>query len=130
MRSVPLTVAELQLSSPLPSPSRHSVIQAASSNNKNNTSDSHLHHHHTIYNYSSSSTKSTRFDPVSTTTTNTMVLPPLQFDYPYTLNPDLYPLAAAPTPPSIKKFTFSMDGKPSLFEEVHVSDICRNIMCT
>lgn len=135
---VPLTIAELQLSSPLPSPSRQSVLN--NSNSSDSDSNSPLHHHHTqrtlhrhtlstntIHNSSSSSsanissTNST-FEPASNSTlTKTIIMPPVHFDYPYSLHPDLYPLANAATPSAMKKFTFSIDGKSSTFEEVHVS---------
>ncbi|KAI9354174.1 WD40-repeat-containing domain protein [Pilaira anomala] len=102
--AVPLTIAELQLSSPLPSPSRQSIA--------NNT-------------LSSSSSSLTTLDSASMSTlTKTMILPPLQFDNPNTLNTDLYPLTTATTPLGLKKFTFLVDGRPCLFEEVNMT--CTN----
>lgn len=104
MRSVPgvpLTIAELQLSSPLPSPSRQSIT--------NNTLSS------------SSSSLPTLDSAFTSTLTKTMILPPLQFDNPNTLNTDLYPLTTATTPLGLKKFSFLVDGRPCLFEEVNVS---------
>lgn len=116
--TVPLTIAELQLSSPLPSPSRHSVLN---NNNNNNNSDFH-HSHHTLLNTinnssSSSSTNNSTLDPASI---STLTLPPIQFDLFHTRNTDLYPLANLSTPKSLKKFYFSVDGKQGLFEELGV----------
>ena len=33
------------------------------------------------------------------------------------LDPKLYPLAASPTPASIKRFCFDVGGKPTVFRE-------------
>ncbi|KAG2237723.1 hypothetical protein INT48_009661 [Thamnidium elegans] len=96
---VPLTIAELQLSSPLPSPSRQSIT--------NNTP--------------SSSSLPTLDSASMSTLTKTMILPPLQFDNPNTLNTDLYPLTTATTPLGLKNFSFLVDGRPCLFEEVNLT---------
>lgn len=139
---VPLTIAELQLSSPLPSPSRQSVLN--NSNSSDSDSNSPLHHHqqqrtphrhtlstNTIHNSSSSSsanisshstltTSTTTIEPASNSTfKKTIIMPPVHFDFPHSLHPDLYPLANAATPSAMRKFTFSIDGKSSTFEEVH-----------
>lgn len=106
---VPLTIAELQLSSPLPSPNRHSV----------HNSQIQRTHHHTRFNHNNHST----LNPASISTSsssNSLVLPPLHFDPPFSLNPDLYPLATTSTPDAIKRFSFEANGKTNLFEEVQV----------
>lgn len=57
---------------------------------------------------------------VTTTTTTTTQFPPLMLRAPKhlrDLDPKLYPLAASPTPKSIKKLSFEVDGKPTTFEE-------------
>jgi hypothetical protein len=74
---------------------------------------------------------------VTTTTTTTTAFPPFVLKAPrhlYDLDPKLYPLAASPTPQSIKRFCFDSDGIPSLFqeaedpsaklEEVSLSSLC------
>lgn len=112
---VPLTIAELQLSSPLPSPSRQSVL------------NNHAHTLSTIINNKSSSSSLATNSYNSTpdlasisTLSKSMMLPPLQFEQPNTLHLDLYPLTTANTPKAMKKFTFLADGRPCLFEEVNV----------
>lgn len=103
---VPLTIAEHQLSSPLPSPNRYSVnIQRP--------------HHHTRFNH----THSSALNPASMSTSsssNSLVLPPLHFEPPSSLKSDLYPLAATSTPDTIKRFSFEANGRINLFEEVQV----------
>ena len=57
---------------------------------------------------------------VTTTTTTTTSFPPLLMKAPrclHELDPKLYPLASTPTPPSIKRFCFDLDGKPTFFKE-------------
>ena len=57
---------------------------------------------------------------VTTTTTTTTKFPPLMLRAPKhlrDLDPKIYPLAASPTPKSIKKLSFEVDGKPTTFEE-------------
>ncbi|MCJ1432932.1 SCF ubiquitin ligase complex subunit cdc4 [Xylographa pallens] len=57
---------------------------------------------------------------VTTTTTTTTSFPPLMMRAPnhlYQLDPKLYPLAASPTPSTLKKLKFSIEGKPTLFRE-------------
>jgi hypothetical protein len=128
---VPLTIAELQLSSPLPSPSRHSVLASNNSNNQqhhsnninndNNNNNNNNNTHSSSSSSSSSNYNNTTFDPASISTlTKTMIIPPIQFDSPNLINPDLYPLANMVTPNAMKKFTFHLDGRPSIFEEVQV----------
>lgn len=59
---------------------------------------------------------------VTTTTTTTTKFPPLMLRAPRhleDLDPKMYPLAASPTPPSIRKLHFSIEGKPATFEEAH-----------
>ena len=57
---------------------------------------------------------------VTTTTTTTTEFPPLMLPaqrHLQDLDPKMYPLAASPTPPSIRKLHFSIEGKPATFEE-------------
>ena len=57
---------------------------------------------------------------VTTTTTTTTNFPPIMMKAPqhlYDLDPKLYPLASSPTPTSIKKLCFDVDGTPTLFQE-------------
>ena len=59
---------------------------------------------------------------VTTTTTTTTKFPPLMLRAPRhleDLDPKMYPLAASPTPASIRKLHFSIEGKPATFEEAH-----------
>ena len=62
----------------------------------------------------------TQTTTIVTTTTTTTNFPPLMMKAPqhlYDLDPKLYPLAASPTPHSIKKLCFDMEGRPTLFQE-------------
>jgi hypothetical protein len=57
---------------------------------------------------------------VTTTTTTTTSFPPLLLKGPRHLcsrDPKQYPLAASPTPESIKKFSFDIQGRPVCFAE-------------
>ena len=57
---------------------------------------------------------------VTTTTTTTTNFPPLIVKAPReraSLDPKVYPLAETPTPQSIKRMCFEMDGKPTYFRE-------------
>lgn len=57
---------------------------------------------------------------VTTTTTTTTSFPPLIMKAPHhlhELDPKLYPLAASPTPKTIKKFHFDVAGRPTFFSE-------------
>ncbi|KAG8531013.1 uncharacterized protein KY384_004370 [Bacidia gigantensis] len=57
---------------------------------------------------------------VTTTTTTTTKFPPLVLRAPRhlkELDPKLYPLAASPTPRSIRKLVFEVDGQPTTFQE-------------
>ena len=57
---------------------------------------------------------------VTTTTTTTTKFPPILMKAPqhlYDLDPKLYPLASSPTPTSIKRLCFDVDGTPTLFQE-------------
>lgn len=57
---------------------------------------------------------------VTTTTTTTTTFPPLVMRPPRNLNeldPKLYPLAAAPTPQSLRNFSFDFGGRPVCFQE-------------
>ncbi|KAL7322579.1 hypothetical protein PS15p_211563 [Mucor circinelloides] len=95
---VPLTIAELQLSSPLPSPNRHP---------SNSTAQQHQQH--------------TRLHHTEASPSDAIILPQLHFDPPYSLNPDLYPLANIATPNAMKKFTFKVDEKHGLFQEIQAT---------
>lgn len=57
---------------------------------------------------------------VTTVTRTTTEFPPLMMKAPqhlYDLDPKLYPLASSPTPQSIKKLCFDLEGRPTLFQE-------------
>ncbi len=57
---------------------------------------------------------------VTTTTTTTTKFPPLMVKAPrhlHDLDPKQYPLASTPTPQSIKKLRFDVDGRPTMFQE-------------
>ena len=57
---------------------------------------------------------------VTTTTTTTTSFPPLKIKAPngvHELDPKNYPLASAPTPQSLKKLCFELDGRPTVFRE-------------
>lgn len=57
---------------------------------------------------------------VTTTTTTTTKFPPLRLRTPHhlhNLDPELYPLAGSPTPNSIKKLCFDVEGRPTVFQE-------------
>lgn len=57
---------------------------------------------------------------VTTTTTTTTSFPPLLLNPPlhlHDMDPKQYPLAAAPTPASMKKFSFNVGGSRTTFEE-------------
>ena len=57
---------------------------------------------------------------VTTTTTTTTSFPPLLMKAPHNLHEldsKLYPLAASPTPRSIKRLCFDIEGRPTYFRE-------------
>lgn len=57
---------------------------------------------------------------VTTTTTTTTKFPPFVMRHPrrmQDLDPKLYPLAATPTPDSLRNIRFQLAGKPTLFTE-------------
>ena len=57
---------------------------------------------------------------VTTTTTTTTSFPPLLMKAPHhlhELDSKLYPLAASPTPRSIKRLCFDIEGRPTYFRE-------------
>ena len=61
---------------------------------------------------------------VVTTTTTTTNFPPFVMRTPsqlHDLDPKLYPLAATPTPQSMKRFCFDIDGKPTFFREAEAT---------
>ena len=65
-------------------------------------------------------TAATQTTVVTTTTTTTTAFPPLMVKAPQHLNdldPKMYPLAASPTPQSIKKLFFDVEGRPTIFQE-------------
>ena len=62
----------------------------------------------------------TKTTVVTTTTTTTMSFPPLLMKAPlnlHELDSELYPLAANPTPQSMKRLYMDMGGKPIIFQE-------------
>ncbi|KAI8364176.1 WD40-repeat-containing domain protein [Blakeslea trispora] len=105
---VPLTMAESQLSSPLPSPSRHS---ANTSNSHNTHLNTHSHTSATHTTYSSTSPNNNDNNP------STTMLPLLSFDPPCSLSTDIYPLATLPTPSAMKQFSFTVGDRVYHFEE-------------
>lgn len=67
-----------------------------------------------------SSTPAIQTTVVTTTTTTTTSFPPLLMKAPrhlHTLDPDMYPLAASPTPPSLRKIRFDHNGQTTIFTE-------------
>lgn len=57
---------------------------------------------------------------VTTTTTTTTNFPPILMKAPqhlHDLDPKLYPLASSPTPTSIKRLCFDVNGTPTMFQE-------------
>lgn len=57
---------------------------------------------------------------ITTTTTTTTNFPPLMMKAPHhlhELDSKMYPLAASPTPKSIKRFCFDVGGRPTFFTE-------------
>lgn len=62
----------------------------------------------------------TQTTTVTTTKTTTTSFPPFLLNPPKHLaerNPELYPLAAAPTPAAIRRLTFNVGGNVAVFEE-------------
>jgi F-box and WD-40 domain protein CDC4 len=62
---------------------------------------------------------------ITTTTTTTTNFPPLLMKAPqhlHSLDPKEYPLAASPTPASIRKFRFNIGGRSAIFEEAEDVD--------
>lgn len=62
---------------------------------------------------------------VTTTTTTTVALPPLVMKPPkdlYERDPKQFPLAFSPTPHSIKRFCFDVNGRPTVFHEAEDAD--------
>jgi hypothetical protein len=67
-----------------------------------------------------SSTPAIQTTVVTTTTTTTTSFPPLLMKAPrhlYDLDPEMYPLAASPTPPALKKIRFEHNGQTTIFQE-------------
>ncbi len=61
---------------------------------------------------------------VVTTTTTTTNFPPFVMKAPghlHNLDPKIYPLATTPTPQSMKRFCFDVDGKPTFFREAEAT---------
>ena len=70
---------------------------------------------------------------VTTTTTTTTNFPPILMKAPqhlFDLDPKLYPLASSPTPISIKKLCFDVDGTPTLFQEADDTLATLEKVCT
>ncbi|KAI8983642.1 hypothetical protein BDB01DRAFT_133122 [Pilobolus umbonatus] len=111
MRNLPLPVVDLQLSSPIPSPSRQSTPSSDTENTL-----------HTLTDTSHADIPVSDNIDITTSqpTTPKSAVPSLQIDLPAVKNTSLYPLASKPTPIPLKRFFFQLDGKPSLFEEIPV----------
>jgi F-box and WD-40 domain protein CDC4 len=63
---------------------------------------------------------------VTTTTTTTTSFPPFVVNSPRNLkdrDPKQYPLAATPTPSSMKRFCFNVDGKAACFQEADDTEV-------
>jgi F-box and WD-40 domain protein CDC4 len=63
---------------------------------------------------------------VTTTTTTTTSFPPFVVNAPRNLkdrDPKQYPLAATPTPSSMKRFCFDIDGKAACFHEADDTEV-------
>lgn len=104
MRDIPTSIAELQLSSPLPSPDQHNIATT------NNTFS------HTTHTPTPTTTTTTTLLASHSTTTYT--LPSLHCD----IKPhELYPLSSLETPSHLKRINFEMNGNPCIFEETNVS---------
>ena len=79
------------------------------------------HHHRALpsmaqFTFAPTSTRTV----VTTTTTTTTTFPPLVFPpprLPEELDPRIHPLAHVETPPSLRDFVFSIDGRPTHFHE-------------
>ncbi|KAG5458319.1 MAG: hypothetical protein BJ554DRAFT_1475, partial [Olpidium bornovanus] len=90
---------------------------------------SHRHHRHqhpkakrrsSAVNATLSLGPTTTTTVVTTTTTTTTTFPSLPIKPPpddLLLDPARYPLAGAPTPPSLKRFSFDLDGQTTFFDE-------------
>ncbi|KAI8967872.1 WD40-repeat-containing domain protein [Mycotypha africana] len=125
LQNIPLSIADIQLSSPLPSPSRQSVHM--NSSHQDSTSDSNTQRHplqHTQFNFANTETNPTT--PISllaptSSALNQITLPSLNFESPYFLDPQVYPLKNSTTPGLLKKFVFKVDGIPAYFEEIQAS---------
>ncbi|KAG0744133.1 hypothetical protein G6F57_004473 [Rhizopus arrhizus] len=103
MRDIPTSIAELQLSSPLPSPDQHNTATT------NNTFS------HTTHTPTPTTTTTTTLLASHSTTTYT--LPSLHCD----IKPhELYPLSSLETPTHLKRINFEMNGNPCIFEETNV----------
>lgn len=62
----------------------------------------------------------TQTTTVTTTKTTTTSFPPFLLNAPKRLaerNPELYPLAATPTPAAVRRLTFDLGGNVAVFEE-------------
>ena len=71
----------------------------------------------------------TKTTVVTTTTTTTMNFPPLLMKAPlhlHELDSKLYPLAASPTPQSMKRLYMNMGGKPTIFREADDAAIAQH----
>lgn len=73
----------------------------------------------------------TKTTVVTTTTTTTTAFPPFIMRAPKHLldrDPERYPLAATPTPRSIKRFRLDIGGQDALFEEANAAeDLMQNV---
>ena len=95
-----------------------STIGAASASTQPTSMHRQLAPHATLGQFSY--VPATQTTVVTTTTTTTTSFPPLLFkglrDL-ADLDPKLYPLAATPTPSSLKTISFDLNGVPARFEE-------------
>ena len=70
---------------------------------------------------------------VTTTTTTTTTFPPFVMSAPRCLkerDPEVYPLATSPTPQSIKKIRFDLNGRSAYFEEGDATEQRLHEVCT
>ncbi|KAG0164229.1 SCF ubiquitin ligase complex subunit cdc4 [Apophysomyces sp. BC1015] len=125
------STAHLQLSSPLPSPSATPNREANRSYTDSEPRRSCRHrrrrHSSNGRHLRMSTTSTTAFDGPETRQTRSLpsliTLPPIYFGAPVSpYDTSLYPLAHIPTPVSINRLPFTIDGRRGIFEEVEITD--------
>ncbi|KAF7724886.1 SCF ubiquitin ligase complex subunit cdc4 [Apophysomyces ossiformis] len=128
-------MAHLQLSSPLPSPSATPDRQANRSYTESEPRRSCRHrrrrHSSNGRHVRASITSTLGLDDSETPQTRSLTplitLPPIYFGPPTSpYDSSLYPLAHIPTPASINRLPFTLDGRQGIFEEVQVTE--RNLL--